>query len=64
MDNTTEMIFKQHFGEYISDRTLLLVTHKASMLSLVDRLIVLNEGRLIADGPKDDVLKALSGNAT
>lgn len=62
VDNTAEMLFLKHFSEYTRDRTLLLVTHKASMLSLVDRLIVLNEGKIIADGPKDDVLKALAGN--
>jgi ATP-binding cassette subfamily C protein LapB len=61
MDNTTEMIFKNNFLDYIGDRTLLLVTHKTSMLSLADRLLVLNEGRLVADGPRDEVLRALSG---
>lgn len=61
MDNTTEQNFKKAFSEYIRDRTLLLVTHKSSMLSLVDRLIVLNEGKLIADGSRDEVLKALAG---
>jgi len=62
VDNTTEMLFLKHFSEYVKDRTLLLVTHKASMLSLVDRLIVLNEGKIIADGPRDDVLKTLAGD--
>jgi ATP-binding cassette, subfamily C, bacterial LapB len=62
VDNTAEMLFLKHFSEYVKERTLLLVTHKASMLALVDRLIVLNEGKIIADGPKDDVLKALAGN--
>jgi ATP-binding cassette subfamily C protein LapB len=37
------------------------VTHKTSMLSLVDRLIVLNDGKIIADGPRDEVLKMLAG---
>jgi len=64
MDNTAENQFKENFAEYIKDRTLLLVTHKASMLSLVDRLLVLNEGRLVADGPRDDVIRALAGNST
>ena len=63
MDNTTEMQFKQEFASYIENRTLLLVTHKASMLSLVDRILVMNDGKLIADGPRDEVLKALAGNA-
>lgn len=61
MDNTTEQIFKQNFTDYIQDRTLILVTHKASMLSLVDRLIVLNDGKLLADGPREEVLRALAG---
>ncbi len=64
MDNTAENQFKENFAEYIKDRTLLLVTHKASMLSLVDRLLVLNEGKLVADGPRDDVIRALAGNST
>ncbi len=63
MDNTTELVFQERFKAYLGGRTLLLVTHKASMLNLVDRLLVLNEGQLVADGPRDDVLKALSGTA-
>ena len=62
LDNTTETVFKNNFTTYLKDRTLILVTHKASMLSLVDRLIVLHDGKVIADGPRDDVLKALAGN--
>ena len=62
IDNTAEVLFLKHFSEYVKDRTLLLVTHKASMLSLVDRLIVLNDGKIIADGPRDEVLKKLAGN--
>jgi len=61
MDNTTELIFKNRFSTYAKDRTLILVTHKTSMLSLVDRLLVLNDGQLVADGPKEDVLKQLAG---
>jgi len=55
------MLFLKHFFEYAKNRTLLLVTHKTSMLSLVDRLIVLNDGKIIADGPRDEVLKMLAG---
>lgn len=62
MDNTTELVFKNRFADYIEARTLILVTHKTSMLSLVDRLLVLNNGQLVADGPKNEVLTALSGS--
>jgi ATP-binding cassette, subfamily C, bacterial LapB len=61
MDSTTELVLKNKLEGYLQDRTLLLVTHKASMLSLVDRLLVLNDGQIVADGPKEEVLKALAG---
>ncbi len=64
MDNTTELAFVNRFKTYIENRTLLLVTHKSSMLSLVDRLLVLNNGQLVADGPKDDVLKMLAAGGS
>lgn len=60
-DNTTESIVKKRLLEYTRDRTLLLVTHKAPMLELVERLIVMDEGRIVMDGPKDEVLNALKG---
>ena len=63
MDNTTEMLLKSELTPYLESRTLILVTHKSSMLTLVDRLLVLNNGQLVADGPKEEVLKALTGAA-
>ena len=46
--------------EILGGKTLLLVTHRASVLSLVERLIVLDGGKVVADGAKDEVLKALA----
>ncbi len=43
-----------------TDDTLILVTHKMEMLELVDRLIVVNENRIVMDGPKEDVIAQLS----
>ncbi len=45
----------------ISDggRTLIVTTHRASMLKLVDRVLVLDKGRLVMDGARDDVIRAL-----
>jgi ATP-binding cassette subfamily C protein LapB len=60
MDNGGESALKARLAEELAGRTLLLVTHRASLLSLVDRLIVLDGGRVVADGPKDQVLKALA----
>ena len=61
-DNTTESIVKKRLFDYTRDRTLVLVTHKAPMLDLVERLIVVDEGRIVLDGPKQEVLEALKGN--
>lgn len=60
MDNRTEELFKNELMKETKDKTLILVTHKGSLLSLVDRLILLDGGRIIADGPRDLVLKALA----
>lgn len=60
MDDSSERLFKMNFKKYLTDEhTLILVTHKSSMLELVDRIIVLDEGRVVADGPKEAVLSAL-----
>lgn len=59
MDNSTEEQFKSRLAETLKDKTLLLVTHKASLLSLVDRVIVLDQSRIVADGPRDQILAAL-----
>nr|WP_254797532.1 type I secretion system permease/ATPase [Pseudomonas aromaticivorans] len=59
MDNTSEEQLKRRLQPVIASKTLLLVTHRASMLSLVDRLIIVERGRIIADGPKEAVMEAL-----
>ncbi len=59
MDNSTEDQFKAKLSATLADKTLLLVTHKASLLSLVDRIIVMDQGHLLADGPREQILTAL-----
>jgi ATP-binding cassette subfamily C protein LapB len=59
MDNSSENAFKSRLGEIIQGKTVVLVTHRNSMLALVDRLIVLDRGKVVADGPKAGVLDAL-----
>jgi ATP-binding cassette subfamily C protein LapB len=60
MDNGAEGRLKQRLEQILPGKTLLLVTHRASLLSLVERLIVLDGGGVVADGPRHDVLKALA----
>jgi len=59
MDNTTEEAFKHRLAEIVKDKTLILVTHRAPLLDFVNRLLVLDNGRIVADGTKDEVLEAL-----
>lgn len=61
LDNRSEENFKTRLKQHLAGKTLILVTHRASMLTLVDRLIVVEGGRVVADGPKEQVLEALSG---
>jgi len=59
LDNQTEAKLVRNLKEYVKDKTLLLVTHKHSLLSLVDRIIVIDNSRVILDGSKEYVLKTL-----
>jgi len=61
MDTQTEMYFIEHLKTALApDQTLLVSTHRNNMLSIVNRLIVIDAGKVIADGPRDEVLSHLS----
>jgi ATP-binding cassette subfamily C protein LapB len=59
VDNGFEKDFMAALPPYLKDKTLLVVTHRASVLEMVDRIIVLDAGRLVADGPKAVILEKL-----
>ncbi len=61
LDNRSEENFKTRLGSAISGKTFVLVTHRASLLTLVPRLIVMDGGKVVADGPKEQVMQALAG---
>jgi ATP-binding cassette, subfamily C, bacterial LapB len=63
MDTMLEARLVRNLGNFIGDRTLIVATHRAPVLQLVDRLIWLEAGRVVADGPKSDVLKRMAGAA-
>ncbi len=57
MDSQTEQLFVDRLRTAIpADQTLILATHRMAVLNLVDRLIVMDNGRIVADGPRDEIL--------
>ena len=60
MDAFAEKQFMRSMASVTHNKTVILITHKMSLLPLVDRIIVLEKGRIILDGPRDQVLKSLS----
>ncbi|MCW8348685.1 type I secretion system permease/ATPase [Vibrio sp. ZSDZ65] len=59
MDNRSELHIKTQLKQLKPTETLVLITHKTSMLDVVDRVIVMEKGAIIADGPKAQVLNDL-----
>jgi ATP-binding cassette subfamily C protein LapB len=65
MDTQTELYFIEHLKSALGpDQTLVVATHRHNMLSILDRLIVIDAGRILADGPRDEVLKHLTKSAS
>ncbi len=59
LDNRAEQIFIDRLKNLTAEKTLLVITHRTAVLDAVDRVIVLDRGRLVADGPKQAVLSRL-----
>jgi ATP-binding cassette subfamily C protein LapB len=65
MDGQTEAMFIDHLGHALApDQTLIVSTHRHALLTLVDRVIVIDQGRIIADGPRDAILGLLQQQAS
>jgi ATP-binding cassette subfamily C protein LapB len=63
MDSGSEQQLLNDLKGVLADKTLILITHRGTLLSLVDRVIVFDSGRILADGPKEKVLQAASKQA-
>ncbi|MGY0195183.1 type I secretion system permease/ATPase [Leptothrix sp. BB-4] len=61
MDAQSEMQFIAQLRPLVRDRTLVVVTHRPALLELVDRIVVVDGGKVVIDGPKQAVLQALAG---
>ena len=63
MDHSAEQAFISGMRDFLKERTLVLVTHKPTMLNLVSRIVVIDQGQVAMDGPRDEVLKRLMQQA-
>lgn len=61
MDAQTEAAFMQRIRSVLRHRTLIIATHRMALLDLVERVVVLDQGRVVADGGRDALLKMLKG---
>ena len=61
MDNATEQKIINNLKDYLDGKTLVLVTHKSSLLKLVDRMILFEDGKKMLDDSKEKILNKLSG---
>ena len=52
-------LIKRNISQFAQGKTLLVITHRTSLLELVDRIIVVDAGKIVADGPKEQVVEAL-----
>lgn len=60
LDHGAEQALLARLQQELRNRTVILVSHKPSALALVDRVIIIDGGKIVADGPRDVILKALA----
>ena len=59
MDHSSEEEIKRQLASFAMGKTMIVVTHRTSLLELVNRIIVVDGGKIVADGPKQQVVEAL-----
>ncbi|MFH1602310.1 MAG: type I secretion system permease/ATPase, partial [Pseudomonadota bacterium] len=59
MDFSSEAEFRARLARVAKEKTVVIVTHRLSLMELVDRIIVIDDGKIVADGPKEAVVQAL-----
>jgi ATP-binding cassette, subfamily C, bacterial LapB len=60
MDFSSEAQITTRIGAFAQNKTVVLVTHRTSMLAMVTRVIVIDGGKIVADGPRDRIMEALA----
>ncbi|WP_239057262.1 ATP-binding cassette domain-containing protein [Desulfovibrio sp. JC010] len=63
MDSTQERMLINQIKSTMADKSIFVVTHRPQILEVVDRILVVDQGRIVADGPRDEIIRKLSGPA-
>lgn len=59
LDPSVESLVIQTLAQFARNKTMIAVTHRTPILAMVDRIVVLSDGYIIADGPRDEILKRI-----
>ena len=59
MDFSSEAQLKERLRAFARHKTVIVVTHRSSLLEIADRIVVMDEGRIVADGSRDQVMADL-----
>jgi ATP-binding cassette subfamily C protein LapB len=59
MDAKTEAILRKRLRPILGNKTLIVITHRVSLLNMVDRVILLDDGGIRADGPRESILERI-----
>ncbi|MDQ9021140.1 type I secretion system permease/ATPase [Acinetobacter sichuanensis] len=63
LDDVSERTLINNLKEWSAHRTLIVATHRPAVLQLVDRIIVVHEGKIVKDGPRNEILNSSQANA-
>ena len=63
LDNLTAREIIENVMDYVEDRTLIMVVHRPFILDYVDRVIVMQDGKVVRDGPREEIVKIIEGEA-
>ncbi|MBI3095521.1 MAG: type I secretion system permease/ATPase [Rhodocyclales bacterium] len=59
MDFTSESQFKESLRRFMQHKTMIIVTHRMSLIDLAERMIVIDDGKIVTDGPRKQVVESL-----
>lgn len=62
MDPQSENNLLTRLNTYLTDETLIMITHRMNVLSLVNRVVLLEQGQILMDGPRDEVMARLNAS--